>query len=143
MYSRAGFNSLVVSYFTLKTRHFKEMVGSCLIRLSCDTQLSQVFISQFLSYFLCFLHQIGHMFSRPYDHQFLTIFSCLVSNSALYKELSFPVHQIINKIHLSVSTSEHSNARAHGTAFEHWNAQLARFLPTSNSCQLYRMDLAS
>ena len=42
------------------------------------------------------------MFSRSYDHQFLTIFSCLVSNSALYKALSSPVHQIINKIHLDL-----------------------------------------
>ena len=42
------------------------------------------------------------MFSRSYDHQFLTIFSCLVSNSALYKELSFSVHQMINKIHLDL-----------------------------------------
>ena len=42
------------------------------------------------------------MFSRSYDHQFLTIFSSLVSNSTLYKELSFSVHKIINKIHLDL-----------------------------------------
>ena len=42
------------------------------------------------------------MFSRSYDHQFLTIFSSLVSNSAVYEELSFSVHQIINKIHLDL-----------------------------------------
>ena len=30
------------------------------------------------------------MFSRSYDHQLPTIFSCLVSNSSLYKGLSLP-----------------------------------------------------
>ena len=39
--------------------------------------------------------------------------------------------------HLSISTSELCNAHMHGTAFEHWNAQLAQFLPSCNSCQLY------
>ena len=41
------------------------------------------------------------MFPCSYDHQLLTIFSCLVSNSALYKELSSPVLIIINKSHLN------------------------------------------
>ena len=59
----------------------------------CDTQLSQTFILTFSLYFLMYLPQFGHIFSRSYYHQFLTIFSCLVSNSALYKALSSPVHQ--------------------------------------------------
>ena len=67
----------------------------------CDTQLSQTFILTFSLYFLMYLPQFGHIFSRSYYHQILTIFSCLVSNSALYKELSSPVLIIINKSHLN------------------------------------------
>ena len=46
----------------------------------CDTQLSQTFI---LTVFSHYLPQFGHIFSCSYYHQFLTLFSCLVSNSAL------------------------------------------------------------
>ena len=77
--------------FTLKTRHFKQIVGSCLIRLFVTLNCHKpLFLILFL-YFSIHLQPIGHMFPCSYDHQLLTIFSCLVSNSALYKELSFSV----------------------------------------------------